>query len=411
MKDLGYLIVTHIPFARREGAAVTDGLWARDLEGLRDSMGPVRVAAPELAADAALDTWGPSVGRVAADDGIEFVGLPVFASRRDLWQWPRARRILRNAVSRAAVVHTSNYFRPYTGLYYAHDFAVRSGRKTVFVIAEDFHDMLEWEWVRMAQGPWQRWRRARELAALDNRVRRAASSATLTMIHTPAAVARYRLAARNSVAIRQPGHEEDDVISAAALEARCAEAFAGQPLTLVAACRHKPLKGLDLLLSAVALLRQREVAVKLQLYGQGESSGSLEALARRLGVADRVAFCGSLPPGPQIYGAISRGHIFAMPHRTSDFGRAFFDAMSGGTPVVAFETPASAQTVRHEVDGLLAACDDVEALAAAIERFHCDRPLLVRCSRAARLRALSNTRKIWFDLRAGWTRALLEEPQ
>jgi glycosyltransferase involved in cell wall biosynthesis len=97
-----------------------------------------------------------------------------------------------------------------------------------------------------------------------------------------------------------------------------------------------------------------------------------------------------------------------MPHRTTDFGRAFYDAMAGGTPVLAFRNPASLDTVRDGVDGFLAPPDDVEGLAAILRRLHCDRALLIRTSHAARDRGLSNTRSQWFSLRAGWVRTLFD---
>ena len=80
---------------------------------------------------------------------------------RDWPKWIGIRRVLREAVARADLVHTSNYFPPYLGLAYAHDIAVKMGKKTVFVITEDFFDMLAWEWCRLADGRVQRWRRER----------------------------------------------------------------------------------------------------------------------------------------------------------------------------------------------------------------------------------------------------------
>ncbi|MBL8150873.1 MAG: glycosyltransferase, partial [Blastocatellia bacterium] len=99
---------------------------------------------------------------------------------------------------------------------------------------------------------------------------------------------------------------------------------------------------------------------------------------------------------------------FALAHRTNDFGRAFFDAMAAGSPVVAFRTEASSNTVRDGVDGLLSPMDDVESFAATIKRFHDDRPFLIRVANEARKRALENTRTFWFNLRAGWTKELFQ---
>jgi glycosyltransferase involved in cell wall biosynthesis len=260
--------------------------------------------------------------------------------------------------------------------------------------------MLLWEWARTGASRFQRWRRHRQLGALDARARKTASTASLTFMHTPAAVVRYRDAARQGFAIRQPGHEPEDVVSEVAFAAKREEILGGAPLTIVAACRHKPLKGLDFLIRAAALLKHRHVPFRLKIYGGGEGTVDLAALTVRHGVEDRCEFPGALPPGAEIYAAIAAGHVFAMPHRTTDFGRAFYDAMAGGTPVVAFRTPASIDTVRDGLDGLISPLDDAEALASTFERLHTNRPLLAELADGARQRALRETRSEWYRLRA-----------
>ena len=59
-ETLRYLLVTHIPFARQGISAVMDRLWAEDLRGLVASVGPVTIAAPELATVEDLQGWGPA---------------------------------------------------------------------------------------------------------------------------------------------------------------------------------------------------------------------------------------------------------------------------------------------------------------------------------------------------------------
>lgn len=403
-----YLLVTHIPFAREApGQVSVDALWARDLEGLVASVGPVTVAAPDLSDEGGLPTWGPGAARLDSASGIRFASLRPVQRWRERIRWPQNRRVLAREVSSADIVHTHNLFPPYLGLSFAHDLAVKLGKQTVFVIAEDFHDMLEWEWVRTAPSPRERRRRSRTLSRIDARVRRTAGSASLTFLHTPAAVARYRCHVHDSMEIRQPGHERDDVISAGALEEKESRARAGSPLAIVAACRHKPLKGLDFLIRATARLAARGVPVEVRLYGEGEQTPELRQLAHRLGVADRVDFPGPLAPGREVYDAVAAGDLFAMPHRTNDFGRAFYDGLVGGSPIIAFRTPASEETVRHGVDGLLAPLDDVEGLAQTIERYHEDRGFLAWSARQARERALRETRSDWFRIRAERTLDLL----
>ena len=408
-RRLRYLLVTHIPFSRNAaGEVVLDSLWAIDLRGLAASSDwQLHVCAPETSS-ADAPGWGPGSTTIAAHENIVFTGFPAIASRRDGWRWFSIRRILRQQVRQADLVHTSNCFPPYVGLSYAHRYATAAQKKTVFVIAEDFYDMLDWEWVRVAGSLRNAARRKAKLDRLDRAVRANALTASITFLHTPAAVARYRCSALHGLAIRQPAHEAENVLSLEALDARCSRALQGKPLRLVAACRHKPLKGLDLFLQAVRLLRSRGIAVTAALYGEGEQTASLKQLALALGVHDCVTFPGSLPPGAAVYTAIAEGDIFMMPHRSTDFGRAFFDAMAGGAPVVAFATSASVGTVRHELDGLLCPVDDVAALADAIARFDRDRNLLVQCARNARARALLDTRSAWYRLRAQWTRSLFD---
>lgn len=397
------LLVTHIPFIRAENGrdAVIDGLWARDLTGLVASTAmQVRVAAPELPGEQGLQTWGPSAEAVGPASRISFVGFPGIRSRRDLWRWPAIRSVLAREVAAADLVQTSNLFPPYISLSYAHDLAVKRGKKTLFVIAEDFFDMLLWEWVRTGASAYQRWRRRTQLMRLDARVRKTAASASLTFLHTPAAVIRYRESVQQGFAIRQPGHESTDVVSDAEFAAKRTEILGGKPLIIVAACRHKPLKGLDFLVRAAALLKHRHVPFRLKIYGGGEGTGDLTALVARHSVEDCVDFPGALPPGPDIYAAIAAGHVFAMPHRTTDFGRAFYDAMAGGTPVVAFRTTASIDTVRDGLDGLITPLDDAEALASTFERLHLNRALLTTLADGARQRAFRETRSEWYRLRA-----------
>ena len=288
-----YLMVTHIPFACDGATVELDALWLRDLEGLRDSIGRLTVAAPRITI-AELHGWGPGgIAPAPPDNGIKFIGFPSIRSRRDLPKWVGIRRMLREAVAQADLVHTSNYFPPYLGLAYAHDLALRTGKKTLFVVAEDFFDMLAWEWCRLADGRLQRWRRERSLRVIDRRARTSAASASLTLLHTPAAVLRFRLVARNSIAIRFSTHELGDVIDESELEAKRQAILRGKRFMVVAAGRHRELKGFDFLIMAAAILKQRRVDIEVRLHGEGPASNDLDQLAKKLGVNDRVFLHGA----------------------------------------------------------------------------------------------------------------------
>ncbi len=403
-----YLLITHIPFARRADASIMlDRLWAEDLLGLAGAVGALTVAAPE-ATEQSMQAWGAGFGSLNEANGIRFVGLPLRKGRIDLLHGPKLRRILKAAVAEADLVHTSNLFEPNTDLYYGHDHAVSIGKKTLFVVAEDFYDMLEWEWIRPERGVFKHERNQRTLERLDQHVRKRVRTASLTFLHTPAAVARYRSYAANAVAIRQPVHEREDVLSAEALATRAAELTAGAPLRLVTASRMQPLKGLDMLIRAVAILRDRGTLVHATLYGSGPQLESLRKLAQTRGVVELVGLPGPVQPASELRARLAGNHLFMMPHLTSDFGRAFFDAMSAALPVIAFRSIASQDTVRDGIDGLLASNADPESLATAITLLDRDRPLLNQMAEAARLRATENTKSFWNSYRLQMIQEIFE---
>lgn len=313
---LRYLLVSHIPFMRTdEGDISLDHLWARDLEGLSSVIGPVPAVARELPPGTSLASWGPTSTTLSSKGPLSFTGLLTVASRRDGWKWLRIRAILRAEVDQADLVHSSNLFPSYVGLSYAHDHATRLGKKTIFVIAEDFYDMLAWEWVRLGATGFERWQRHRVLVTLNARVRKSAAHASLTFLHTPAAVERYRLSTRCGLAIRQPEHEHEEVISDSALAEKCAASGQGVRLVIITACRHKPLNGLDFLIDAVALLAAQNSRVEVRFYGDGDSTPQLRAQVARRHLTNRVSFPGALAPGPSIYEAkgLIEPHNLAIP--------------------------------------------------------------------------------------------------
>jgi glycosyltransferase involved in cell wall biosynthesis len=403
MKKLNYLLVTQIPFTRnQQSEPVVDRLWARDLIGLAESVGEIRVVAPEIRAGSDFDTWGPDAMAMPNNCGVTFVGFPEIRTRLDLWKWPAIRSVLRREVKQADIVHSSNPFAPYVGLRYAHNLAVKLGKKTLVVLAEDFVDMLRWEWVRTGKSALQRKLRDHETNRLQKTVCEMLATASLAFLHTPATVERFRLAAKNAVAIRHPLHDQEDVISPEKIEQRFAELKEGRPMRIVTACRHSGLKGLDMLIKAVGLLKDRGITVELALYGRGADTAHLQKLIDSRGLNDRVKLAGTVSPGYPLYNTLSGFDLFAMTHRTTDFGRAFWDAMACGLPVIAFRTPAANGTVYDGSDGFITPLDDPQSLSEKLATLHESRSLLVEGGRCARQRALNNTRTEWFRMRAQW---------
>lgn len=77
-----------------------------------------------------------------------------------------------------------------------------------------------------------------------------------------------------------------------------------------------------------------DLQVELQLVGSG-SPDRWKALAETYGVASKVRFIGSLPPGERVMAWLDQVDILLQPSRTEGQGRAIIEAMSRGIPVLA----------------------------------------------------------------------------
>ena len=118
------------------------------------------------------------------------------------------------------------------------------------------------------------------------------------------------------------------------------------------------------------------------LWGEGPDRGSLLALARRLGVADRVRCPGrSETPG----GWIGSTTIFVLSSRHEGLPNALIEAMAAGAPVIATDCPVGGprSVIAHGLDGLLVRPDDAGTMAAALERLMASAPLRSRLGTAA----------------------------
>ena len=138
-------------------------------------------------------------------------------------------------------------------------------------------------------------------------------------------------------------------------------------------------KQVDVLVRAAASLPQAQVV----LVGDGPERGSLERLARRTGVADRVHFVGFVPHD-DVPSVLMTADVLVMPSRYEELGTAMLEAMQVGVPIVASDTGGIPDVITHERNGLLVPPGDPQALADAITRLLADRALAAGLADAAK---------------------------
>ncbi len=156
----------------------------------------------------------------------------------------------------------------------------------------------------------------------------------------------------------------------------------GEPPTIAAMGRLDHQKGFDLLIRAFARIASRHAAWRLRIAGQGAERTALEAMARRVQLDTRVEFCGwQDDPNPFLNAA----QLFVLSSRWEGFPNALLEAMSCGLPTVSFDCPSGpAEIIRHQLDGLLVPPENVEELAAAMDRLMSDPELRRKLGSRAR---------------------------
>jgi glycosyltransferase involved in cell wall biosynthesis len=145
---------------------------------------------------------------------------------------------------------------------------------------------------------------------------------------------------------------------------------------------HK--NGVEYLVRAIPLLVRRH-DVEAVLVGDGPERPRLEALARELGVSDRVHFLGARP-NRDMPGLLSSGELAVFPSLMEATSVAALEAMSCGRPVAASRVGGLPEIVDDEVGALFEPANP-ESLAATVAAL-LDRTDLDALGRRARERVV-----------------------
>jgi glycosyltransferase involved in cell wall biosynthesis len=128
-------------------------------------------------------------------------------------------------------------------------------------------------------------------------------------------------------------------------------------------------KGIDVLLEALVQVPSAHVDV----IGDGPDRAALLALAARLGVTDRVRFCGRLPK-LEVLAALAHAHAVVIPSKVGAGGDmegtpvVLCEAMAAGVPIVASDLGGLGECVDDGITGLLVPPGDRDALAATLTK-------------------------------------------
>lgn len=156
-----------------------------------------------------------------------------------------------------------------------------------------------------------------------------------------------------------------------------------EPLVLFAGFPFH-LKGVDVLLEAFKRVAPRHPDWKLEILGFYPDRTELEA---HIGGHPQIFHHPPVEP-INMPAHMGRCAIFVLPSRSEAMGRVLLEAAAAGKARIGSRVGGIPQVIEHERDGLLFESEDVEALAAHLDRSMSDPTLRERLGTAARERVV-----------------------
>lgn len=151
------------------------------------------------------------------------------------------------------------------------------------------------------------------------------------------------------------------------------ERSAEEPARLITISRlSEPRKNIHLVLEALAAL-QNEFDFTYRVIGDGAEKASLEALAGRLGLADRVSFCGRLPEDEMLT-ELAASDLFilcssVLPTSHEGFGIVYLEANACGVPTLGARLAGAAEAIDEGYSGFFVAEPSTDSITKALRRF------------------------------------------
>jgi glycosyltransferase involved in cell wall biosynthesis len=156
--------------------------------------------------------------------------------------------------------------------------------------------------------------------------------------------------------------------------------FSESDIVIGKVARLAPLKGHEDLFRVAPKLITENPSVRFLLVGDGPLRDTIEARARELRIADKVAFTGLVPPGdvPSLLGIMD---IVVHLSRREGLPRALSQALTASVPVVAFDCDGAREVCIDGQTGFLVQPDDLETLTRRLDQLARDAELRHRLGR------------------------------
>lgn len=137
-------------------------------------------------------------------------------------------------------------------------------------------------------------------------------------------------------------------------------------LIILTVARLVPVKGVDDLISAFALVINKYPEAILRIVGDGPEKEKLVHLAKQLNIENSIYFAGELSV-KRVYDELQKCSYFVMPSKGETFGIAYLEANAYGKAVIGTRQGGVPDSVVDGITGILVEPGNIEQLAEAMQ--------------------------------------------
>ncbi|TWU57884.1 glycosyltransferase [Rubripirellula reticaptiva] len=407
-----YLIAIHVPI-HVDGAGgnylATD--WIESLRLLRDSLegrfGPIAVIAPSCAYDP--EGSSQTLERVdAAGEGFQMIpSFNIDCSIRDYWLKHRSgwKQQLRDAVSKAKVVHSGldDVYRPIS--YEGFLEGVRQGRTTVFV--QDTDISVQCRQLHADRDILHRGLSVGYSKMFERWTRKSVGQASLSLLKGQQLIDRYGGYAKNAKLFHDTSYSIDDIVSLDFIVDRCHalsnRVASGRAPRFVYCGRLTPRKGIVDSIDIVAKCHELGVPIEFDIIGHGEQLDQIEKRIDELKMRSAIRMLGRMAYGPELFEKLRSYDGLLFTPLAEDTPRMIFDGYATGLPLIAYDIDYCVERQSAESATFLMPRGDIENSAKRLAELAMQPEKLTQLSEAAHEAAIYHAAENWYRRRAQWT--------
>lgn len=143
-------------------------------------------------------------------------------------------------------------------------------------------------------------------------------------------------------------------------------------------------KNITLLLEAVASVHKENIAISLQLLGEGSKRIEIESTIKRLGICEIVTF---VPWTDDVPSIMAKADVFCLSSWHEGFSMVLIEAMAAGMPIISTDVGCVGEYVINGEEGLVVPPGDVGGYADCIKKLLLDADLQEKLGRSGYLKA------------------------